>query len=317
MQLRIERPTTQAEKKIAVTHEAKIVTIKDLDELILPKFQRPLKVNKKVQEVAEGIKASGGIIPSAFTIGLFEGRRYLVDGQHRREAFRISGLSEGYVELRIVSFGSLAEMAEEFKRINDRINPLKPDDMLRAMEASSPRLAKIRRACPYVGYDNIKRGDHTPIISMSSLLRSWAGSAYDTPHVRTNVVQLAEELSDDELGHLLGFMDLAFEAWGRSEEFLRLWNSLNLTLCMWLYRRLVVAPHSNKVRQIDRDQFSSCLHAVSAAGGYVLYLTNRALSQQSTGPTYDRLKGIFLARLEQDDPSRKHYLPSPTWKRMR
>ena len=79
--------TSSAER----TTRTKVDTIEfSVDEAkgwALPPFQRPLQVNAKVLVIAEGIKEDGGVVPGILTFGMLGGKKYLVDGQHRREAF--------------------------------------------------------------------------------------------------------------------------------------------------------------------------------------------------------------------------------------
>src|SRR5258708_38238368 len=72
-----------------------------------PPFQRPLRINEKVRALAEAIKTNGGVLPGVVTIGTLLNRIYLLDGQHRREAFLISGLEEGFVDVRYQEFDSI------------------------------------------------------------------------------------------------------------------------------------------------------------------------------------------------------------------
>lgn len=79
-----------------------------------PPFQRPLRVNSKVMALAETIKADGGVLPGVLTLGVLERDTYLLDGQHRREAFLQSGCPEGYADIRRHVFESMADMGSEF-----------------------------------------------------------------------------------------------------------------------------------------------------------------------------------------------------------
>lgn len=316
-QLKIVKPTTEAERRTRTTTDTWAFTAAQLKELALPPFQRPLRVTPKVLEIAEIIKLDGGIVPGVMTLGVLDGKRWLVDGQHRREAFYLSECKEGCVDVRITHFDSMAEMSEEFAALNSRIVNMKPDDLLRALESSYPHIAKIRRACPFVGYDNIRRKNgSTPVLSMSAVLRCWTGSAHEVPQPNGAAAHLAKELTEDERDHLIAFLGLAHDAWSNNPEFFRLWGNLNHMLCMWIYRRLVISAYSTKIKLISKEQFGRCLMGVSAASGYLDYLVNRGVSKQTIGPTYDRLRNIFVGRLEHDT-GKKPFMPSPAWGRAR
>jgi hypothetical protein len=313
MELKIAKPTTEAEKKTKTTTDTWAFTPQDAKSWKSPPFQRPLRVNDKVTAAAAEIKESGGVISGTFTIGIFEGARWLVDGQHRREAFYLSGCPTGYVDVRIIQFESMADMADEFVLVNQRLVNLKPDDIVRGMEARCESIAKLRKKCPFVGYDNIRRSERSPVIAMSQLLRCWHGSGNDTPRTGgVSAAHLAESFTQEDCDILIPFLECAFTAWGRDKANHRLWSSLNLTLCMWLYRRIHLTAYSAKTQRIDKELFTKCLMSVSAAELYVAWLMGRQLDTHSTAPAYTKLKGLFTARVEKET-GKKAYLPAPTW----
>jgi hypothetical protein len=137
MELKIAKPATVAEKKTQTTTDTWEFDVAMAKTWRSPPFQRPLRVNDKVTAAAAEIKTDGGVIPGTFTIGIFENTRWLVDGQHRREAFYQSGCATGYVDVRILYFDSMADMAEEFVRVNSRLVNMRPDDIVRGMERTS------------------------------------------------------------------------------------------------------------------------------------------------------------------------------------
>jgi hypothetical protein len=311
--LKIAKPSTDAEKKTQTTTDTWEFTAATAKTWRSPPFQRPLRVNNKVAAAAESMKKNGGVISGTFTIGVFEGDRWLVDGQHRREAFYLSGCPVGYVDVRIIHFKSLADMADEFVEVNQHLVNLKPDDIVRGMEASCEPIAKLRRKCTYVGYDNVRRNERSPVIAMSQLLRCWNGSANDTPRTGgVSAAQLAEQFTTDDCEQLASFMDCAYTAWGRDPQNYRLWSSLNLTLCAWIYRRIHLTAYSAKTQRVDRDLFTKCLLSVSAAEIYVAWLMGRQLSPRDLAPAYAKLKGLFSSRIEKET-GKKAYLPAPTW----
>lgn len=311
--LKLSRPSTEAEKTTRTTTDTIEVTPDLIKSWKSPPFQRPLKVNAKVVELSAEIKKDDGVIPGVMTLGILNKERYLIDGQHRREAFLLSGCIVGYVDVRIAHYDSMAEMGDEFVKLNSRLVVMKPDDILRGLEGSVPPLARIRRRCPFVGYEMVRRGDRAPLLSMSAALRSWFGSAPDTPAPGgLSTTQVTKALTDDEAGTLIDFLELAHGAWGKDPEYHRLWLNLNLTMCMWLYRRLVITPYSPKTPKLTRDQFRSCLMGLSAAPGYLQWLLGRQMRQTDRSPAYNRIKGVFAARIETE-LGKKPLLPSPPW----
>lgn len=310
---RIVKPQTEAQKTTGTTMDTIEVTPDIVKSWKLPPFQRPFRLNEKVQLLAQQIKRDDGVIPGVITLGILDRERYLVDGQHRREAFVISECLVGFVDVRVLHFADMAEMGDEFVNLNSQISKMRPDDILRGLEASYEPLRKIRRRCPFVGYDMIRRSEKSPVLSMSAAIRCWVGSGTEVPRSSCgSAATLARTFSGEEADQLIKFLDCAIAAWGRDAQYARLWSSLNLSLCMWLYRRLVIAPYSSKTQRLSDDQFTKCLMSVSATEMYVDWLLGRNLGNRDLSPAYGRLKGIFVSRLEHDT-GKRHLLPQPAW----
>jgi hypothetical protein len=195
---------------------------------------------------------------------------------------------------------------------------MKPDDLLRGIEATAPALQKITAACPFVSYDKVRRnGTTSPVLGMSIVLRSWGASAAETPVNYISgrpVTQYAVDLDAAETTLLIRFLGLVFTAWGREPEYFRLWGQLNLTMCAWLYRRLVL----DRVRGVKRhvllndQEFRQCMMALSADGLYLEFLQGRVLGDRDRSPTYNHLRRIFSKRLQAMGTARP-LLPQPAW----
>lgn len=313
MNFKIVKPSTDAEKSTQTTLETIEVTPDLVRSWKLPPFQRPLRINDKVMLLSEQIRRDDGVLPGVFTIGIIGKDRYLVDGQHRREAFLLSECLVGYCDVRICHFSDLAAMGEEYVNLNSRIVNMRPDDILRGLEGTYEPLAKLRKRCPYVGYDQIRRNEKGPVLSMSALLRCWVGSATEAPRGGgTSAMQLAKTLSMDDADQCIGFLECAFNAWGRDLAYARLWTNLNLVLCMWLYRRIVLSAYSAKTRRLTREQFTKCLMSVSADSTYLDWLVGRQVGNRDMSPAYKRLKAIVASRVESDTGS-KYVTPMPAW----
>lgn len=292
----------------------------------IPPFQRQLRINEKVREIAQLIKDDNGVIPGILTIGILSGGRdageYLVDGQHRVEAFRLSECREAVADVRFVNFDSMADMGDEFVQLNSSIVRMRPDDVLRGLEGSTPLLSKIREACAFVGYDSIRRGPTSALVSMSLLLRIWEGSSSPTPvSTGKSSLHLAAELSEDSAGKLCVFLQLAHDAWKLDEGSKRLWGALNLGLNMWLWRRLVLdttrtGGGSARIVVLKNEQFRKCLMSLAANEAYCDWLLGRGMGDRDRAPAYARVKQIFIRRLLEDKvvaPGGKISLPAPAW----
>lgn len=299
-----------------------LVEMRTLAGWKIPPFQRQLRVNEKVREISGLIREDGGVIPGIITIGVIKTGRdageYLVDGQHRVEAFRLSECREAVADVRYVEFETMADMGNEFVNLNSSLVRMRPDDVLRGLEESTPALRTIRDRCPFVGYDMIRRGPTSAMLSMSTALRVWEGSVPPTPvALSKSAVNLAVELSEESVGKLSVFLSLVYEAWGMDEGAKRLWSSLNLSLCMWLWRRLVddTARSTNRYVVLRNEQFKKCMMSLAADASYNDWLLGRALGDRDRPPAYARIKQILMRRLLEDKFSqvKKITFPSPTW----
>lgn len=287
----------------------------------VPSFQRPLRVNDKVRALAEDLKANGGFLSGVLTLGKLKGDRatYIVDGQHRIEAFKISEIKECIADVRTCTFESMAEMADEFVMLQQPLVRMRPDDVLRGLEGSTHALQVIRKTCPFVGYDQIRRGnDHAPMVSMAAIIKIWNGSKPDTPSRVSGALTasvIVREIDDTEVTNLCKFLHVAHAAWGRDEAYGRLWNSLNIGICMWMYRRMVLDQDrvgTKRATLINTEQFKKCLMSVSTSAEYIDWLGGRSLTDFHRAPCYRRLKAMFVARLKSEGIENPR-LPSPAW----
>ena len=303
---------TKPQKVTRTTLDTILVTPPLVGSWKSPPFQRPLTVNNRVREIAEQIKETE-VIPGVLTLGVLGRDTYLLDGQHRRQAFLISEIKEGYADVRIHHFDDFGDMGAEFVKLNTAITRLKPDDILRGFEAGNANIRKIREQCPFIGYDHIRRGDNAPIVSMSAALRSWFSSAGDNPSSRAlTAMEFVQTLTEEDTSVMISFFRLAFEAWGRDQTHHRLWGGLNLVLCAWIYRRTVVTQYSLKTPKLTRDLFKKCLMSVSADAGFYDWLLGRTVSERDRSPAYARLKAIFVKRLSEE-LNKKVMFPQPAW----
>jgi len=316
----VEKPQTKAEKTTHTTVDTICFSVKDAHHWEVPiDIQRGVKVNKKVMELAMQIKNDGGVIPGIITLGVLDRKTYLIDGLQRREAFFISEHLYGYADVRTCYFKTRAEMGEEFVRLNSQLVKMTPDDILRGLEAAVPLLAEIRKARPFVGYGRVRITGNSSkaglLLSMSVALRCWAASRHETPRSSSSGLELARELQADEAEKLIMFLGAAFEAWGREETGWRLWGAANLTIVMWMFRRLVTDPPStsySRVKPISLELFRKCMMSLSADRSYLDWLVGRQLCERDRAPAYNRCKQIFTRRIF-DETHKKQTFPQPEW----
>lgn len=315
MLMKLVKPASVSERQTKTVLDTLEISPKLIASWKVPRFQREFKVTPKVQECADQIRRNGGVIPGVITLGVLDGDVYLVDGLQRTGAFNTLDLGIGYVDVRMHWFATMGEMAAEFDQINQKIKTLRPDDRLRAQEETNTVLQKIRRKCGYIGYDLVRRSEKAPVLSMSVFLRSWGAGRMEVP-TWTSAAAVLAVMDDAETAAAIEWVSLCFEAWRRDPEYVRLWGHPNLSLCAWLYRRIVmgdrVAATGRRADRWPSDDFRRCLHAVSADSAYLEYLPSRTLSDPHRAPTYNRLKSIFQRRYLAEHGQAVR-LPSPAW----
>jgi hypothetical protein len=299
-------------KETGTSVDTILVTKGVIKEWKLPPFQRPLRVNAKVLEVVEKIKQDE-VFPGILTIGILGGQRYIVDGQHRCHAFLLSELDEAFTDVRYRYYESMEEMAEDFVNLNSQMVKMGPDDILRGLESTNEGLVSIRKRCPFVGYDQIRRGTASPIVSMSAALRCWYGAKRDIPaSVGHSAAAVSKMMTTVEADELVSFLNSAMVAWGKDKEYHKLWGNLNLTLCMWIYQRVVLRAWGPKGTRVTKEQFRKLLTALTASADYLEWLIGRQMSDRDRSPGYKRIKAIFVKRLEME-LGKKVTFPAPEW----
>lgn len=314
------KPTPR--ESIDATIEVRILTIGEMEQWNLPPVQGTFRLNKKVLEYVSDLKSNGGIIGGTIRLGRLpnDPRLWLVDGLHRREGARMSGLSEFLAEIRTRDYASMGELADDFVKMNTPLSRKRPDDILRALEENLPALQIIRKQCPFVGYDNIRRCSSTSAtVGMTQVLRCWHGASQETPGGfggSSNPAEIARSLDNADVEQISTFLNTVHGAWGTDAEYYRLWNTLNMTMCMWLFKQLVLTKpdptRRKKVVSLTVAQFGRCMMSLSAAGDYVDWTLGRNMSERDRSPCYTRIKRVIAARVQQET-GRKPNLPQPAW----
>src|SRR5215467_5546958 len=121
VKLALIKPKTESEKQTRTVVDTLLVTPSIVNAWLSPPFQRPVKQNEKVRALAQELKQNGGVWPGVITLGSLKGQIYIIDGQHRKESFLVSGIDEGYTDVRIHHVDTMAEMGEEFVKLNSQL----------------------------------------------------------------------------------------------------------------------------------------------------------------------------------------------------
>jgi len=283
--------------------ETMLLTPQGVERWRKPPFQRELRETPRVVALAEEIKKESGILPGIITLGQLGGELYLVDGQHRLHAFKLSGLSEGLADVRVRYFKTMAEMSAEFIELNGALVRMRTDDITRAQEERNEHIAQLRKRCPFVGYDHIRSAGGKTLLSMATAIRIWFGSAGETPSTGPASSDAINMLNAEEGDKLARFLQMCFAAWGRDTEHFRLWSALNLGILMWLWRRIVLGTNlppyrgGSRILSIKADTFEKCCMGLAADSRYTEWLIGRALRERDRPPCYSRIREIFTRRL--------------------
>lgn len=315
----IKEPPPSTPKTDRSVMDTMLITLPGIERWKKPPFQRDLRLTPKVMKIAAEVRATG-VIPGVLTLGKLHGEMFLVDGQHRTEgSFRIAcdpktrlrldedspelpAITEALADVRIRTYETMGEMAEEFVEENSDLARMKNDDIMRGAEGFNEHLAAIRRKCPFIGYSNVRSGGKI-VLAMSAAVRVWFGSASATPTAGPASTEALQLLSETEARRICHALTTCYEAWGTDKENYRLWGTLNLSLVLWLWRRLVlqegltVKRGGIAITVLTPDQFRQCLMALSANHLYSDWLLGRGLRERDRSPAYGKVKSIFAGRL--------------------
>lgn len=311
------KPKTTPERATRTTLDTICFTPQQAEKWKIPPFQRERRDNERVRQLQAAIRSDDGVIPGIITLGRVKSNdeTYLVDGQHRIYAFIGSGCAEGYADVRTCFADSMAELGEEFVKLNSSLVRMRPDDVLRGMEFSLPSLAALRQSCPFLGFDNIRRSsEKSPVLSVSVALRVWSMSRPDIPAGSTDsALELAKAMTAEEQADLAKFLRLCYQAWGRDVAYSRMWGGLNLTMCAWLFRRCVNREYSPRSIRMTEQDFQRGLMALSADANYTDWLVGRAIGERDRAPAYTRITAIMSRRWCDDQNGPKPNFPRPAW----
>jgi hypothetical protein len=178
-----------------------------------------------------------------------------------------------------------------------------PDHRLQSLEPRCPNLLHFREGCKdIVTYGRVIKG-RGRVLPVSHALRCWASSNEDPPAKNvTNTEILAQGLTALDVQQLSGLLHSLIRVWGDQREYKCLWGPLNLTLCMWLYRRMVIgvpAPAPN-VTRLTSGQFEAGVAGLTHSS-YRSALGNKKLRKEGEADEreyiYGQLGNFFMQGL--------------------
>jgi hypothetical protein len=281
------------------------------------RIQRPLKLNEYIFQCAREMQLHAAQdpdeawceVPGIVTLAKFNGETYLLDGQHRLDgALKLAAgqvivaggvpVKVALARVRTIHIDSWTEMADEFGRINGQLVRTKPEDVLRAASMGNVNLQAIERACPFIGYDRAGENKKQVLLTMPTAVRTWLGSAGVVPAQGPTVGELTKYLNKPTTLEVIDFY-LACDAAGwQNSVYQRFWGTLNLSINMWLYRRLVLGEHQQRFHGgikpmiLTRAQFVECMRGLTMDADYHEWLSGRTLRERDRVPCYTRLKEI-------------------------
>ena len=286
-----------------------------------PPFQRRVSVTREFRKLLEQIKRDGYIV-SAIYLGIWNGKTYIVDGNHRTAAFFSSERSTMRAPVIIRHYvngpDGLIQMCEDFLSISKHIKPPRPDDMLKALGATTGHVGLIEKACPFIGYSNLWKGKEFPVVNMARVIRCLAISKQDVPNSPSaGALDLARALTPEDTHCLITFMRGAFRAWGRDAEFRPMWGTLNLTLGLWFYRRMTSGPDFHgKGEPMSPLPFSRYLVALAMSDRYRSLMAGksgmRMHDPDTRNPVCREFMRVFARKLKKEN-LKNIFLPIPKW----
>lgn len=303
-----ERPELLREG--GVRSEVVVVTVALVNSWERPDFQRMFKQTKNVVDATNQIGRTEEI-PGTIWIGVWEGRSYVVDGQHRIEAFLGANIAEALASVAFKAFDSYDAMARFYRMINTPLRSFSAQDNLKAAAVEYESLRIIEREATFASWYKPKRNSGKTI-QISSMVRFWGMARSDAPGGSAQVVAVAAGMNKLAAHRLCVFGSLCHDAWGTDSGYAALWGGLNFPVVLWLYARTVLRDPepSLRVTRLDQPAFKKALVSLCDES-YVDWLRGRNSLQNFRSPCYNKIKQRFKATLEKR--GERLTLPSPDW----
>jgi hypothetical protein len=292
------------------------MTIDEANQLHAPPFQRPMRLKSRQLKVVAEIIRNENILPGVITLGKVENDplTYLVDGQHRIEAFNRSGIEIVTAKIDMMMFKDMNEMSLQFDRLNTPIAKMSANDRLKSMSFTNPVIHMIMEECSFVGFHHTQLGQNAAkVLQLSVALRSWKSGKSKFVGVGSHdAVIIGETISEEEAKDLIKFLKASHKAFGNDKEYFSLWGNLNLSIVAWLWIRLIL-ERVPRVTAITEEDFVRCMMSLGSDNAYVPWLKGKNLSVHSRSPCYTRVKDIFAKRLREEGYDKRILFPGAEW----
>ena len=219
-----------------------LLTIDDLEYLMKPPCQRFVSKTKRVERLTEEMLKTGRLgVGILLVMGLPNGEVHLVDGNHRIEAFRNSGLKSIIVSVQTKSAKTYKDIAEEYIRCQCSLKTSTVDDKLKGIAVGHPPLQKIAQFCTFVTYKRASTRSDC-LISMSDVVHCWFDASTNPPTRYSGdkgipIEECAKLITDKDAACIIEWLLVCQISLGTVNRVL--WAPLNMTLCLWLYKQMV------------------------------------------------------------------------------
>jgi len=250
--------------------EVTVISKAEARRWVVPEeVQRKYRETKKHEGLVEYIEENEEI-PDVIMLGTLpnDPTIYIVDGQHRQVKFLASRVNEAFARIRWEEYDTMEQIGLAFYTANGGKSLLtSADDMLRSKHLSSPPLYRLVTECPFIGFDYIRFGDGGPVMSASAAVKSWIASGLDKPRsaLGKSVGVLVDNVTDEETEDMIRFYKMCYKVWGKDKENRRMWLNINVALCAWLYRRLVLGQKKiGRLSSLTEEEFEYCLATLAA-----------------------------------------------------
>lgn len=280
----------------------------------IPDWGREPKVNRHVLSVAEDLKECNHL-SSTLVLGVYDNTIWRIDGNHRLLGFLLSGIPNMLAHCMVHYCDGHKDMYRIYKIYQRHLRTPTKDDNLKGLAETRDPLQTIKNRCKFVTYETVNDTESRRI-RMSAVIRAWYDSVpYIPKHIRANIEEQAVKIEETEARKIVEFLLACKE--GLSIQVPFLWKPINITLLMWLYRRLVwgeidVESEDVEYSRLTKDEFILGMLGLQT-NNYYGTLGTRELERDRFG-AYTSLMSYFKKSLHSMGVKRRLTLPiKPKW----